>query len=156
MHQFTFSKVHSFRLKRALFDQMMLLRRLEEEQSILVKEMSQHITSLRKEIKGVEKLTENIRMGCKSISDPPPFPHTHTQCIFPFVLTRTISTCLTLLGFRHLVFHCKKVPFNVSGCYSDTEGNYHSISHTTPLHYHTLFPLSSPQSIPHCTHSHSY
>ncbi|KAL0970073.1 hypothetical protein UPYG_G00236780 [Umbra pygmaea] len=34
-----------------------------EEQSILVKEMSQHITSLRKEIKGVEKLKENIRIG---------------------------------------------------------------------------------------------
>ncbi|XP_077057397.1 uncharacterized protein LOC143710319 [Siphateles boraxobius] len=53
----------SFRLKRSIFDQMMLVRRLEEEQSILVKEMSQHITSLRKEIKGVEKLKENIRMG---------------------------------------------------------------------------------------------
>ncbi|XP_077086671.1 uncharacterized protein LOC143738554 [Siphateles boraxobius] len=54
---------HSFRLRRSLFDQIMLVRRLEEEQSILVKEMSQHITSLRKEIKGVEKLKENIRMG---------------------------------------------------------------------------------------------
>ncbi|KAL0973532.1 hypothetical protein UPYG_G00205520 [Umbra pygmaea] len=52
-----------FRLKRSLFDKMMLTRRIEEEQSILVKEMSQHITSLRKEIKGVEKLKENIRIG---------------------------------------------------------------------------------------------
>jgi len=43
----------------------MLIRRLEEEQSILVKEMSQHITSLRKEIKAVDKLKENIRMGCR-------------------------------------------------------------------------------------------
>ncbi|XP_077088059.1 uncharacterized protein LOC143739456 [Siphateles boraxobius] len=54
---------HSFRLKRSVFDQTMLIRRLEEEQSILVKEMSQHITSLRKEIKAVDKLKENIRMG---------------------------------------------------------------------------------------------
>ncbi|KAG1955364.1 hypothetical protein F2P79_008456 [Pimephales promelas] len=54
---------HSFRLKRSVFDQTMLIRRLEEEQSILVKEMSQHITSLREEIKAVDKLQENIRMG---------------------------------------------------------------------------------------------
>ncbi|XP_077074053.1 uncharacterized protein LOC143725489 [Siphateles boraxobius] len=54
---------HSFRLKRSVFDQTMLIRRLEEEQSILVKEMSQHITSLRKELKAVDKLQENIRMG---------------------------------------------------------------------------------------------
>jgi len=66
---FPLPKGHSFRLKRSLFDQIMLIRRLEEEQSILVKEMSQHITSLRKEIKGVEKLKENIRMGCKSNLD---------------------------------------------------------------------------------------
>ncbi|XP_039525902.1 uncharacterized protein LOC120478181 [Pimephales promelas] len=47
---------HSFRLKRSVFDQTMLIRRLEEEQSILVKEMSQHITSLRKEIKADKPL----------------------------------------------------------------------------------------------------
>nr|XP_055027343.1 uncharacterized protein LOC129416960 [Misgurnus anguillicaudatus] len=46
---------HSFRLKWSVFDQMMLLKRLEEEKSILVKEMSQHIKSLQKEMKGVEK-----------------------------------------------------------------------------------------------------
>ncbi|KAL0151709.1 hypothetical protein M9458_053008, partial [Cirrhinus mrigala] len=51
---------HSFRLKWTVFDQ---IKRLEEEQSILVKEMSQHIKSLQKEIKGVEKRKKNIRMG---------------------------------------------------------------------------------------------
>ena len=40
----------------------MLLKRYEEEQSILIKEMTQHIMSLRKEIKGVEKLKDNIGM----------------------------------------------------------------------------------------------
>ncbi|KAF4114296.1 uncharacterized protein LOC131538801 [Onychostoma macrolepis] len=54
---------HSFRIKRSVFDKIMLLKRLEEEQSILVKEMSQHIKSLQKEIKGVEKRKKNIRMG---------------------------------------------------------------------------------------------
>lgn len=34
---------NTFRLERSIFDQVMLLKRLEEEQSILVKEMSQHI-----------------------------------------------------------------------------------------------------------------
>ncbi|XP_059909524.1 uncharacterized protein LOC132459157 [Gadus macrocephalus] len=53
---------NSFRLKRSLFDRMMLLKRYEEEQSILIKEMTQHIMSLRKEIKGVEKLKDNIGM----------------------------------------------------------------------------------------------
>ncbi|CAL8342125.1 unnamed protein product [Arctogadus glacialis] len=53
---------NSFRLKRSLFDRMMLLKRYEEEQSILIKEMSQHIMSIRKEIKGVEKLKDNIRI----------------------------------------------------------------------------------------------
>ncbi|XP_063049812.1 uncharacterized protein LOC134444427 [Engraulis encrasicolus] len=47
------------RLKRSVFDQTMLVRRLEEEQSILVKEMTQHITSLRKEMKRVEKLADS-------------------------------------------------------------------------------------------------
>nr|XP_055049620.1 uncharacterized protein LOC129435199 [Misgurnus anguillicaudatus] len=52
---------HSFRLKWSVFDQMMLLKRLEEEKSILVKEMSQHIKSLQKEMKGVEKCKKNTR-----------------------------------------------------------------------------------------------
>ncbi|XP_041954229.1 uncharacterized protein LOC121713601 [Alosa sapidissima] len=54
---------NSFRLKRSLFDQVMLLKRYEEEQIILVKEMSQHIRSLRKEMNRVEKLKDSIRMG---------------------------------------------------------------------------------------------
>ncbi|RXN22072.1 anoctamin-7 [Labeo rohita] len=59
---------HSFRLKQTVFDQIMLLKRLEEEQRILVKEMSQHIKSLQKEIKGVEKRKKNIGMGSMSNS----------------------------------------------------------------------------------------
>jgi hypothetical protein len=39
-----------------------MLKRYEEEQSILIKEITQHIMSLRKEIKGVEKLKDNIGM----------------------------------------------------------------------------------------------
>ncbi|RXN38839.1 hypothetical protein ROHU_000748 [Labeo rohita] len=59
---------HSFRLKQTVFDQIMLLKRLEEEQRILGKEMSQHIKSLQKEIKGVEKRKKNIGMGSMSNS----------------------------------------------------------------------------------------
>ncbi|XP_051992989.1 uncharacterized protein LOC127651276 isoform X1 [Xyrauchen texanus] len=46
----------TFRLKRSIFDQVMLLKRLEEEQSILVKEMSQHIKYLLKQVQEVESL----------------------------------------------------------------------------------------------------
>lgn len=60
---------HFFRLKRTVFDQIMLLKRLEEELSILVKEMSQHIKSLQKEIKGMEKHKKNIRMGNFDMSE---------------------------------------------------------------------------------------
>ncbi|XDV26737.1 hypothetical protein PO909_030372 [Leuciscus waleckii] len=47
---------NTFRLKRSIFDQVMLLKRLEEEQSILVKEMSQHIKYLLKQVQEVESL----------------------------------------------------------------------------------------------------
>ncbi|XP_031148997.1 uncharacterized protein LOC116045482 isoform X2 [Sander lucioperca] len=46
----------TFRLKRLVFDQIMLLKRMEEEQSILVKEMSQHVMYLLKEVQQVEAL----------------------------------------------------------------------------------------------------
>ncbi len=77
---------------------MMLIRRLEEEQSILVKEMSQHITSLRKEIKGVEKLKENIRMGCKSNLDFFFFPHQNMYSPFSTDWYQFNSPHMTLLG----------------------------------------------------------
>ena len=58
---------NTFRLKRSVFDQAMLLQRLEEEQFILVKEMSQHIRYLLKEIQAVETLraqtSESIKTG---------------------------------------------------------------------------------------------
>ncbi|KAK0130664.1 hypothetical protein N1851_034858 [Merluccius polli] len=58
---------NTFRLKRSVFDQSMLLQRLEEEQFILVKEMSQHIRYLLKEIQAVETLraqtSESIKTG---------------------------------------------------------------------------------------------
>ncbi|RXN13571.1 hypothetical protein ROHU_009610 [Labeo rohita] len=47
---------NTFRLKRSIFDQVMLLKRLEEEQSILLKEMSQHIKYLLKQVQEVESL----------------------------------------------------------------------------------------------------
>lgn len=50
------TKGNTFRLKRSIFDQVMLLKRLEEEQSILVKEMSQHIKYLLKQVQEVESL----------------------------------------------------------------------------------------------------
>ncbi|KAI9526252.1 hypothetical protein NQZ68_041640 [Dissostichus eleginoides] len=46
---------NTFRLKRSVFDQVMLVRRLEEEQSILVKEMSQHIMFLLKEVQEAQQ-----------------------------------------------------------------------------------------------------
>lgn len=50
------TKGNTFRLKRSIFDQVMLLKRLEEEQSILLKEMSQHIKYLLKQVQEVESL----------------------------------------------------------------------------------------------------
>lgn len=34
----------------------------------------------------------------------------------------------TPFSYRRFVYHCIKVPFNVTGCYSDTEVNYPSIT----------------------------
>ncbi|KAI9518050.1 hypothetical protein NQZ68_041540, partial [Dissostichus eleginoides] len=48
---------NTFRLKRSVFDQVMLVRHLEEEQSILVKEMSQHIMFLLKEVEALRGQT---------------------------------------------------------------------------------------------------
>ncbi|XP_033934384.1 uncharacterized protein [Pseudochaenichthys georgianus] len=71
---------NTFRLKRSVFDQVMLVRRLEEEQSILVKEMSQHIMFLLKEVEALRghtlegiktnnfgDLTEDAAHGLKSV-----------------------------------------------------------------------------------------
>ncbi|KAK5926611.1 hypothetical protein CgunFtcFv8_022169 [Champsocephalus gunnari] len=57
---------NTFRLKRSVFDQVMLVRRLEEEQSILVKEMSQHIMFLLKEVQEVEALRGQTLKGIKT------------------------------------------------------------------------------------------
>ncbi|KAI9531102.1 hypothetical protein NQZ68_000596, partial [Dissostichus eleginoides] len=57
---------NTFRLKRSVFDQVMLVRRLEEEQSILVKEMSQHIMFLLKEVQEVEALRGQTLEGIKT------------------------------------------------------------------------------------------
>ncbi|XP_034087504.1 uncharacterized protein LOC117556309 isoform X2 [Gymnodraco acuticeps] len=57
---------NTFRLKRSVFEQVMLVRRLEEEQSILVKEMSQHIMFLLKEVQEVEALRGQTLEGIKT------------------------------------------------------------------------------------------
>ncbi len=52
-----FSKiVVSFRLKRRLFDQVMLVSRLEEEKIIIVKEMTQHYQHLKKALDKLDSL----------------------------------------------------------------------------------------------------
>ncbi|KAI2647272.1 Glutathione biosynthesis bifunctional protein GshAB [Labeo rohita] len=62
---------NTFRLKRSIFDQVMLLKRLEEEQSILLKEMSQHIKYLLKQVQEVESLRGQTleRIKTSSFSD---------------------------------------------------------------------------------------
>ncbi|XP_077082819.1 uncharacterized protein LOC143736107 isoform X3 [Siphateles boraxobius] len=62
------TKGNTFRLKRSIFDQVMLLKRLEEEQSILVKEMSQHIKYLLKQVQEVESLRGQTLEGIKTCS----------------------------------------------------------------------------------------
>ncbi|KAL3063615.1 hypothetical protein OYC64_000031 [Pagothenia borchgrevinki] len=57
---------NTFRLKRSVFDRVMLVKRLEEEQSILVKEMSQHIMFLLKEVQEVEALRGQTLEGIKT------------------------------------------------------------------------------------------
>lgn len=58
----------TFRLKRLVFDQVMLLKRMEEEQSILVKEMSQHVMYLLKEVQQVEALKRQTLESIKTNS----------------------------------------------------------------------------------------
>ncbi|XP_073695406.1 uncharacterized protein [Garra rufa] len=57
--------VVSLRLKRRLFDQVMLVRRLEEEKIIIIKEMTQHYQHLKKELDKLDRLlgeTEEMKI----------------------------------------------------------------------------------------------
>ncbi|RXN05330.1 hypothetical protein ROHU_033475 [Labeo rohita] len=60
--------VVSLRLKRRLFDQVMLVRRLEEEKIIIIKEMTQHYQHLKKVLDKLDRLlgeTEEMKIhGC--------------------------------------------------------------------------------------------
>lgn len=90
----------------------MLLKRLEEEQRILVKEMSQHIKSLQKEIKGVEKRKKNIGMGSMSNSK---HYFLIKVCLFSMQQTsknKTISTIFLL----YVALHTMIFEFNICNC----------------------------------------
>ncbi len=50
----------SLRLKRRLFDQVMLVKRMEEERVIIVKEMTQHCQYLRKALDKLTNLLHHI------------------------------------------------------------------------------------------------
>jgi len=103
----------------------MLIRRLEEEQSILVKEMSQHITSLRKEIKAVDKLQENIRMGCKSNSD---FYFFSLTKLVPFLLLNSPQLDYSnFLCISHIV-------------YKPQDSVLCKLKETKPYHFHINCP----------------
>ncbi|KAL0148218.1 hypothetical protein M9458_056450, partial [Cirrhinus mrigala] len=55
----------SLRLKRRLFDQVMLVRRLEEEKIIIIKEMTQHYQHLKKMLDKLDRLlgeTEEMKI----------------------------------------------------------------------------------------------
>ncbi len=110
-HHFPLLKGHSSRLKLTVFDIIMLLKRLEEELSILVKEMSQHIKSLQNEIKGVEKHKKNIRMGSMSNSEH----YFLTKYVFSLQQTsknKTISNIFLL----YVALHTMILEFNICNC----------------------------------------
>ncbi len=110
-HHFPLLKGHSFRLKRTVFDQIMLLKRLEEELSTLVKEMSQHIKSLQKEIKGVEKHKKNIRMGSMSNSEH----YFLTKYVFSLQQTSKNKTISNIFLF-YVALHTMILEFNICNC----------------------------------------
>ncbi|KAG8004387.1 hypothetical protein GBF38_022174, partial [Nibea albiflora] len=58
--------VVSLRLKRRLFDQVMLVRRLEEERLIIVKEMTQHCHYLRKSLDKLDHLLHRMDEDIKN------------------------------------------------------------------------------------------
>ncbi|XP_030275685.1 uncharacterized protein LOC115583222 [Sparus aurata] len=58
--------VVSLRLKRRLFDQVMLVRRLEEEKLIIVKEMTQHCQSLKKALNKLDNLLHKTKEDIKN------------------------------------------------------------------------------------------
>ena len=62
-----FSKiVGSLRLKRRLFDQVMLVRRMEEERVIIVKEMTQHYQYLRNALDKLDNLLHQTEQDMKN------------------------------------------------------------------------------------------
>ncbi|CAL8236874.1 unnamed protein product [Arctogadus glacialis] len=58
--------VISLRLKRRLFDQVMLVRRLDEEKAIVVKEMTQHCQYLKK---GLDKLNNLLAQNTEDLKN---------------------------------------------------------------------------------------
>ncbi|KAK7173361.1 hypothetical protein R3I93_003245 [Phoxinus phoxinus] len=62
--------VVSLRLKRRLFDQVMLVRRMEEEKIIIVKEMTQHYQHLKKKLDKLDRLLRETKEDIK-IHNPP-------------------------------------------------------------------------------------
>ncbi|XP_041848213.1 uncharacterized protein LOC121644386 [Melanotaenia boesemani] len=62
--------VVSLRLKRRLFDQVMLVRRMEEEKPILVKEMTQHYQYLRKALDKLDNLLHHTEENIKNHTTP--------------------------------------------------------------------------------------
>ncbi|XP_077078775.1 uncharacterized protein LOC143732013 isoform X1 [Siphateles boraxobius] len=62
--------VVSLRLKRRVFDQVMLVRRMEEEKIIIVKEMTQHYQHLKKTLEKLDSLLQETKEDIK-IHNPP-------------------------------------------------------------------------------------
>ena len=60
--------VVSHRLKRRLFDQVMLVRRLEEEKLIVVREMTQHYQYLRQALEKLGNLLHHTEENIKKHS----------------------------------------------------------------------------------------
>ena len=70
----------SLRLKRRLFDQVMLVRRMEEERLIIVKEMTQHCHYLRKALDKLDHLLHHMDEDIKNHSRFHISPFSATQC----------------------------------------------------------------------------
>ncbi|XP_041866472.1 uncharacterized protein LOC121655730 isoform X1 [Melanotaenia boesemani] len=69
-HDLYRQNVVSLRLKRRLFDQVMLVRRMEEEKPILVKEMTQHYQYLRKTLDKLDNLLHHTEENIKNHTTP--------------------------------------------------------------------------------------
>ncbi|KAM3620340.1 uncharacterized protein V6R79_021868 [Siganus canaliculatus] len=76
--------VVSLRLKRRFFDQVMLVRRMEEEKLILVKEMTQHYQYLRNALDKVETVLHHTAENITNNEERCTYSHVDTDPVFSF------------------------------------------------------------------------